>query len=505
MTVKSNALIWEINPLLFWSGARICLYPRLPGLAALAKQAAARSQDPVDAIAQQQLIAQGNALIEKLKLAEQHWHREDVVRQWKKVMEDLSIKSAGLTEAVWAAIRNDYYGILETPYGVLIGNLEHTLQVLRDHETFSVREYWERMNRSLGQGYLGMDPNPSQIAAHASVSAKALDARYLSQVQPGRYKKESEHPNPLIFKVSEDDAFALAKNITTQWLNTLIQRHQQSGANTDAVIPLRLLLADVFAGLSHTWFGVPENPKPPHGRKAVKGLITVAGYVFYPDPIDLVKQQAQAQGQLLAESTKQYVAQGRADKAKRTGIVSGPLFDVISDDDQLARTVLGIAQGFMAPTSGNFFSVMYTLTKTRQLWRLQQLLSTHSSQQQGDIDTKKLADTILKPALVKFMQYQPSPDQIHRTAIKDVEIGGVPIKAGERVVLGLISATRGQPGSTEILFGGDYGKKDAPVHSCPGQPMAMGALLGMLNAILEVKALQPGPFPLTLSVSKEAF
>ena len=466
--------------------------PSLTGMAALAEKAEARAQNPVDSTAQKQLVEQGKKLIEKLKLAERLQPDKDFANHWKAILEDPSSRGAGLTEAVWAAIRKKYNGVLKTPYGVLVGNLDYTKQILCNPDAYSVREYWDRMRRSLGQGYLGMDPDPQKIADSAGDSAKDLDKRYHAEVHCGRYRAESEYSNPLISKISEDTAFDLARDAALNWL-------REKGQKPDATIPLKLLLADVFADLSHQWFGIPQKPQPPAGRQTVQSLIAVAGYVFNPNPIDVVKKQAEKAGQFVAAEAKSYVESSRKKKSIPTATVSGGLFKKIQDDEQLARTVAGIAQGFMAPTSVSFFLAMNNLIKTGQLWRLQQsLLDEQLKQNDSPI---KIAKTVLRPALMEYMQRLPSPDQIHRTAVQDIKLGKEQIKAGERVVLGLISATREQPKNVEILFGGNYGQKDAPIHSCPGQSMAMGALLGTLSAILEAGELKPHPFLLTLSLS----
>jgi hypothetical protein len=417
---------------------------------------------------------------------------------WKQVLEDLSAKGSQTTHALWAAIKSEYGGVLRTPYGVLVGDEALVMQLFRDSSSFSVREYWDRMDKSLGQGYLGMDPEPQALAQGASDEAIEFDKRYRAAVPPGRYAKESEHANPQIFAVSWQDAFELAQFKTKGWLDALAGR---SPDKSNIALSLEELVADVFAGLAKDWFGIPQTAEAPAGRTAIHGLVAAASYIFPPHPTGFVRQEAGRLGGNIAAMAAQYVRDGRDHPALRQqAIVSGPLFDSIDDDERLARTIGGITQGFVAPTRGSFLSSMLLLIKTGQLWRLQQTLQLVKN---NEPEAKKCAEKVIRPALVQCMRAQPAPDIVHRTAIRDIELGHCTIKAGERVVLGIIAAALNPSASTEVLFGGDYGKARAPVHSCPGQPMAMGALMGMISAILEAGTLQPAPGLLMLKLSRE--
>src|SRR3546814_13674735 len=75
------------------------------------------------------------------------------------------------------------------------------------------------------------------------------------------------------------------------------------------------------------------------------------------------------------------------------------------------------------------------------------------------------------------------------------------IAKGTTVYLPLASATQGAimaeaecPGSlaegTMVVFGGERGKGDAPDNACPGRKLAMGAMLGVVAALLD-----PGRIP----------
>lgn len=94
-------------------------------------------------------------------------------------------------------------------------------------------------------------------------------------------------------------------------------------------------------------------------------------------------------------------------------------------------------------------------------------------------------------SIVRTLQNDPFPYVLHRTAVRDTTLGSEQVKAGERVVLGIASATREQPGGSEVLFGGDYDEQDPPTHACPGRKMAFGTILGIASALLRAGELRP--------------
>jgi hypothetical protein len=124
------------------------------------------------------------------------------------------------------------------------------------------------------------------------------------------------------------------------------------------------------------------------------------------------------------------------------------------------------------------------------LWRVQQRLMDERADAPYD------RASILRQPLELAMQLKPVPPLLHRVAVRDTTLGEVAIKEGERVVLCMASATEEvvKPGGSNIytVFGGNRNSNTAhPTHACPGYAIAMGVLLGMLTAILEVGTLKP--------------
>ena len=106
------------------------------------------------------------------------------------------------------------------------------------------------------------------------------------------------------------------------------------------------------------------------------------------------------------------------------------------------------------------------------------------------------------------MQSRPVPPLLHRITTRSYRFGGLDLQAGERIVLAVGGATQEilASGQSDVMmvFGGKRGETDAPTHACPGSHLAMGALLGLLTAILERRPLAPTPALLTVRVRPPA-
>ena len=98
------------------------------------------------------------------------------------------------------------------------------------------------------------------------------------------------------------------------------------------------------------------------------------------------------------------------------------------------------------------------------------------------------AASVLMAGLVKGMRSSPYPSQLHRTVVKDTELAGHKLQAGERVILGIKSMASEEQSDMNLLFGGNcYAKGTArPVHSCSGKNMALGVMVGLMAALARV-------------------
>ncbi len=409
--------------------------------------------------------------------------------EWKKLIEDVSTQDAA--QDLWAAVR-DLGGVLRTPYGVLLGSAEHVMTAFRDDDRFSVRDYWERMNDSLGALYLGMDPAPQVMEDGGD--RNDLDARYHAEVSSTRYAEEAAAPNAWIAGIPRSDAFALALAETSRQLAGIASA--QPGARI--AIDLRGLVGNVLARLSRHWFALPDGDemqaggpveaRPDGGVPAhcPDNFLATARYIFSPNPTAFVVAEGRARGHALLDAAKRYV-QNVADGV--SDLPPGTLFAELMptppnppgaiDVDRMARTLVGSVHGFVGPCFGTLSSVLYLWQKTGLLWRNQ-----YAHRWARDRLGEAAALEGLERALVATMQLRPLPYILHRTVTRSTRLGGVDLAPGDRVVLGLLSGTRQRrPDDGEILFGGTYGGDNA--HACPGRELAMGVMLGTLTSLLD--------------------
>jgi deferrochelatase/peroxidase EfeB len=436
-----------------------------------------------------------------------------VAGQWKALLED-PVAQQEAAPHVWAAIRNRG-GVLDTPYGVLVGGVDHVMEVFKDSQTYSVREYWIRMKKSLGGLYLGMDPTPVQIEALPNGEIDdhtSRDEAYRAEVADGDHARLSAVPSDWIASIGQEAAFEAALNVTRSRLDALF------GGRDAEIVRLRELMVGVLAGLSKHWFALPDGTHMKPGGEAVGDpncpgdFVACARYIFTPNPTKYVASGAN-RGVGLRASAEAYVAQAIGDRA----VPSQTLFEELvakssdpPDAEFIAQTLVGSAHGFVAPTGGSFVSVMLAWIKTESLWLLQQSLEW--SRALADKSLFERAQLVMGEALERTMLASPVPSVLHRTAVKTTALGGVQIGRARRVVPSISSAaceaaerqreaasqSATQAGSepfvedpTQILFGGKFDRAGPYAHACPGREMALGVLLGMVTAILEYGTLTP--------------
>ncbi len=470
------------------------LYLFAPSTSALAELA---SRPPEAEGAATPDLDNGEALIRQLELAARVEPRETAVLHWTKVLEDPS-GQRGVAPHVWAAIRERRGGVLDTPYGVLVGSADLAMQVFRDPDRYSVRAYWERMRQSLGVLYLGMDPKPRRIWACVGDDERALDERYTAAVESGQHARLSAVPNAWLAGIGREAAFERARAETRTWLQV----------HDGTPIDYRELAKDVLAELSWHWLALPDDFHMQRGGARRNGptcpedFLAVARYIFAPNPNEVVRDEAIEKGKKLLLAARHYVAEALQGDWVRENTLFAALVEASSDapdPEAIAQTLVGAVHGLVVPTSSNFVSVLYGWIESEMLWRLQQSLDW--SRRRSGVSDFERATAVLEGALVATMQANPIPSLLHRTAVRGGRIGDVRFEAGRRVVISVYSAAQGQPPDrTDVLFGGDYGVGEAPVHACPGRNMAIGILLGMATAVLECGTLEPaGRFELSIA------
>ena len=414
--------------------------------------------------------------------------RERVALAWKKLLEDPSARET--SRSVWSAIRARG-GAVWTPYGVLVGSKSLVMQVFGSPETYSATEYWSRMSRALGEHYLGMDPDPQEMDDRAPAEVRDRHQEYLAAVGAGRYTRESEVANAWISSISRDTAFKLAVQETKQQLTGEIVRSFPPGA-----VHLRSLIETVIAQLSRQWFAIPDGKEVtfdggPSRGQCPDDLFANARYVFSPNPTAFVRNEGQERGRIFGRATLDYVQRAIAYGAVPADTLLEALANASLPHEDIARVLAGAVHGFVGPTTATLLNSVNAWLESELLWRHQQALLLRRTS--PTLDGLPAAEAALLEPLIAGMQRDPFPYVLHRTALRETTLGDVAVKPGERVVLGLISATQDEPGHLDVLFGGDRGRADRPTHACPGREMAMGVMLGILSELLGSYDLAPHP------------
>jgi hypothetical protein len=216
----------------------------------------------------------------------------------------------------------------------------------------------------------------------------------------------------------------------------------------------------------------------------------------------MVAEFGRKQGQALHAAVRDYFARMRQANQSPPAeqILAANLFKLITDDDELARTLVGIMIGFLPPTEGNLRLSLYQWLDEKMLWRVQRSLLTSE-----EADLYIRANAAISTPLMQAMQKRPAPDTLWRLAVQETDLNGTTVQPGDIVIAGLVSATMEDAGRGNInvrpVFGGDRSAAVHPVHACPGQKFAMGTMLGILSALLECGRIEAMPAPLIVRLT----
>jgi Dyp-type peroxidase family len=410
----------------------------------------------------------------------------DDAKAWQQWLED-----GDKRDLAWAWVRAQPGGVVRTAYGVLVGDAARVMEVFRDpSERYSVSGYGERMQRSVGLGFLGMDDD-------------------------GGHRQQAPAVNAVLEGVGEEQAFgaayAIAKAVLTR-LREAATRQIPLTRQMEAPLDLEQLSEQVLAALCTQWFGLPDGkamlgteyhaPGTPEPPRCPHGFFSVSRYVFGPHPSAIVERVGAGEGQALLQAVRDWLASGAAQPALTARIVKAltPLAAAMADPDLIARTLTGVMLGFPPTVHGNLLSSLGAWVATRKLWDLQQDWPTMPPADAAQAYNQALS--VLRPTLIATMLMRPTPAMVWRRARSAHRLGQVEVTVGDTLVVGIASATQQNPGDHYPIFGGD--RRDpvapAPLHACPGYAMAMGVMLGITAALLEAGNLRPTASPLALSL-----
>ena len=455
----------------------------------------------------------GRDIIERLQALPER----EAALAWKTCIEDFSQRDPaehGDGPAVWAAIRKYHDGALRVPYGdltrapadaeveevVLAASKDLVDRVYREDDIYSVCGYLPRMADSIGEIYLGLDDGPEY-----------------QDVAPG--------PNSVLMAATEEQAFAVAYGAGRAQIRGHIATYKKGFGRDYAKVDIPGdYITPVLAQVCRHWFGIPDEPATPFGqpRAPTAGFHVLEGgwswlplprqphcpgdfmspsrSIFYPDPGSEVRRHGAAHGQALRAAVRDLFAGMKAKDVEPAAPLSQKMFRQLEDPDDLARVVVGAMMGFLPPADGNLRGTLYDWIEDQTLWRVQRALPPAPVQ-----PTYQWAAGALLDPFIRAMQKRPAPDAVWRTAKKMDELGPLTVLAGERIHVGIVSATAelAEKGERCVypVFGGDRREENHPTHACPGYRFAMGTMIGMLAALLEAGRIQVLPAPLIVTIS----
>ncbi len=374
---------------------------------------------------------------------------------WKRVLEDSTTR-----EAAWAWVRQQPGGVLRTAYGVLVADPARVCEVLRNTpDRYSVAGYGRRMARSIGLGFLGMDED----SGHA---------------------EQAPRVNAAIEAIGEREAFDAAYSAGAAVLGRLraegLAMHQR-----EVVLDLERYSQDLLAALCRHWFGLPDEhfvwgtewhagSEPPAPR-CPAALFAVSRYVFGPEPSQRVIEAGEHAGQVFLKAVQARLAQpGRVLPELAQRIVA-------ASPAQPATTLAGVMLGFPPTTHANLLTTLVAWVTKDKLWALQgQWLDAPAPR------AHSAAVALLRHPLIATLNLRPTPFQLWREVRAAHALGGVALSPGDKLIVGLGSATQGEPRLHHLVFGGDRADPEgAPPHACPGYAMGMGVMLGALAALMD--------------------
>jgi hypothetical protein len=429
-----------------------------------------------------EIARQGRAIIAALEIIE-HTQGEAAARvAWKTVIEEpMNVPKA---IAVWAAIRAQG-GTLRTPYGLLVGDERGATEVLSgDGRNFSVREYWHRLSETTGEHYLSFDPEPRPLSS-SDPAVQLKHTTYEARLaEPGAsYASLSKAPNQFILdNFNDEGAFGEGKTYDAAlgYAREIVKGAMK--VTQEGELRGELKLADlatlVVAKLSRAWFGMPAVAEHTVGEPALLAaqlapFVLASEFSFQPYPEPTLTRAATTLGEALRAPGGPRLATEFSDYLERQGC----------EPKAIHRALVGSIVGFAAPAIGCVVTVLSQWMESRELWPLAETWNATGREPEA-----------LKQAVLAALGWTPIPPLLYRTAMPGSSIAGQPIEAGTLVVVGLGSVAI-DAGDREWLFGGERTKNP---HACPARHAALGAVTGIIAALLERRDLrEERPFVLS--------
>lgn len=471
------------------------LAPSVAALEALARHAKAAA----DAAPVPWELQRGRTLLHELKAVEARGDRSAAREAWKAAIEDPEAIERLDAAALWAAIRRDEGGLLHCAYGTLVADRDLVAHVYLDpDQRYSVSGQFERMKRSFGEIALGLDDGPM-------------------------YREQSREINAAIGRLQraavEQQAFDSANAAIDRFVAMARQRAEDVKLEKfELQFDAQEVLDEVLADLSEAWFGLEDGRCLQRGGQDLAwdesrpplypGHFTaLSRYMFQPHPGPVPTALGQRYGRALRDAMLGFVKAHRAAGTRpqwrgKPAPLADALFDhptLSGDDGFVSRAMVGVLMGFNPTLIGAVLNVLAE-------WRRE---GEFAAQRSAFLAAPAQAATGLTQSLRRALRARPMPQIGWRTVrsahrLGPAGAGGVDLAVGDLVVMAMVSGTHqsledgqdaDEAADRRLMFGG---RREAvapsPTHACPGYEAGMGAMQGVLRALLtRPDALREGP------------
>ncbi len=499
----SDEIHSEAQPLVRLEWGVYSFTPSFNALQHLAKRA---SLSPTPVL--QWSSVRGEEFIRELRALENELGKDEAKLAWKAALEDPDSAADFKAASIWAAIRHSHGGVLETPFGVLVGSQKLADEVLLNTAGhLTAHGYLPRMGNSFGELYLGMDEGRSDQA----------------------YEKESTEANAAVLDLAKSPEVisAQASKVVHDAINELIQDAKEAATVSleprwQATVDIRDLIEKVIAHFCETWFGLSEagghfekggmkwhSPVDFDKPRYPGHFMAPSRYVFQPHPSETVRDVASKHGKTLFSAMSAHLIQNGQTLSSTHPLVKTILAKgiALNDAGYAPRTILGLMMGFVPTTDGMMRRIAFEWMREGMMWNLRSLLA---NQKPLDLSAPDFSKSF-NAAFWQTFQLRAAPELLWRTAKNAHAIGSgadaVRVKPGDVVVVGQISATHEGlefSGSNTPTYDNSYvyafgdtrkqSNTAKPTHACPGRDPALNVIRGLLQGILTSEhSIRPGP------------
>ncbi len=479
-------------------------------------------------------------------------------KEWKRLLEDFDVKDPSekdVSPDMWAAIRwwrggamridgmsddkkkaqanlDPQQGIesekidwnlpptIKSQEIILCAGRKQVLNVLKDWKNFTVEEQLRRIEPNSGPIFVAQQP----------------DDIYKNTSFQGRFnhKDESVKTNAILMAFDRDWGFATGYAAAAEILGQAKKGANDTGRDYFKLELRRQFLMPALGRLFENWFGLPDEEhmfsggwqwepptkRTPPGARCPGDFLSPSRNAFYPRPTQTVSEFADIHGKGILAACSNFVATHRDTEGKNTGPISEKMFNAVPSDEILARNLAGTLVGAIPPMEANLRSVLAEWLIEKTLWRHQANLRRQLGDKKADSNAEAAMDILFAP-ISQAMCKRPAPDLLYRTALRDTEIqrkdefGPLKVKERDLVVVSLVSAAQRslmenpEQGDVSIVFGGHRTQPDQSasadpketVHACPAREIALGAMMGIMAALLDVGRIQALPASLIVKIS----